>query len=212
MSISGTIDSIKMILSQGRLNDAYALLRKYFDSTIINVYTNLYLNDHFSWDNLIVEQIEDWRSGKQTMPEYRIISKYIHESKKTEYITTLLRQDNRYRRIRERCNDHTHYNFYRHVVFNINEIHNPKRVQALNQFQEDLIAIFIQHLSYSFCLNDHYMMSSDYIDYLDAGMVPVEGSQYWVSPFVQKVFDDYIKKYRPEIASAIKERTAMELQ
>jgi hypothetical protein len=42
-SIKGTIDSITEILFKGRINDAYALLRKYYDSTIINIYTNLYL-------------------------------------------------------------------------------------------------------------------------------------------------------------------------
>ena len=40
-SIKGTINSITEILSKGRVNDGYALLRKYYDSTIINVYTNL---------------------------------------------------------------------------------------------------------------------------------------------------------------------------
>src|SRR5690554_8140014 len=40
-SIKGTIDSIIDILKKGRINDAYALLRKYFDSTMINVYANL---------------------------------------------------------------------------------------------------------------------------------------------------------------------------
>src|SRR5690349_20813221 len=47
-SISGTLESIKLILAKGHVNDAYALLRKYYDSTIINIYTNLYLEDHCS--------------------------------------------------------------------------------------------------------------------------------------------------------------------
>ncbi|HRO42753.1 MAG TPA: hypothetical protein PL009_07950 [Flavipsychrobacter sp.] len=76
-SIKGTLESIKEILAKGRINDAYALLRKYYDSTVINVYTNLYLKDHYDFENLIVKHIDNWRKGKDTIPEYRVISKYI---------------------------------------------------------------------------------------------------------------------------------------
>ena len=117
-SISGTVESIKQILYSGRLNDSYALLRKYYDSTIINIYTNLYLNDHFSIDNFIVKHIDNWRSGKETIPQYRVISKYIKDSDKLKPITDLLQKDKLYKEIRERCNDHTHYNFYHNLLLN----------------------------------------------------------------------------------------------
>ena len=211
-SISGTLSSIKDTLYNGRLNDSYTLLRKYYDSTIINVYTNLYLNDHFSIDNFIVENIDNWRSGKQTIPEYRVISKYIKDSDKLKGITDLLQSDKRYKEIRDRCNDHTHYNFYFNVLLNDNKIHLPERVNALNLFQKDLIAIFVQHFSYLFYLNDHLMMSSDYVDYLDMGMTPEDGSQYWVAPFIQQAFDEYVKPTRPDIAKELKSRTVMQLE
>ncbi len=79
-SIQGTLESIKYILSKGRINDSFALLRKYYDSTIINVYSNLYLSDHFDIKNFVVTQIDDWVKGKDTIPEYRRISQYIKES------------------------------------------------------------------------------------------------------------------------------------
>ena len=77
-------------------------------------------------------------------------------------------------------------------------IHLKGRVEAINRFQSDLIAIFVQHFSYLFYLNDHYMMSSDYVDYIDVGMIPEEDSQYWVAAFIQGAFDKYIKVYRPD--------------
>lgn len=211
-SISGTVESIKEILYNGRLNDAYALLRKYYDSTMINIYTNLYLDDHFSIDNFIVEHIENWRSGKETIPDYRVISQYIKKSKKLKPITDLLEKDRLYKEIRERCNDHTHYNFYYNLLLNDNQIRLEGRIKAINRFQNDLIAIFVQHFSYLFYLNDRYMMSSDYVDYLDMGMTPEEDSQYWVAPFIQKAFDRYIKVYRPDIANDLKAKTVMQLQ
>lgn len=210
-SIKGTIDSITEILSKGRINDAYALLRKYYDSTIINVYTNLYLMDNFSIDNFIVEKIDNWREGTETIPEYRVISKYIKESPKLKSINNLLSRDDRYKKIRDRCNNNTHYNFYSNVLLNDNQIHNPNRVRWLNVFSKDIEAIFIQHFAYVFYLNEHYMMSSDYRDYLDMEMEPEEGSQYWVATFVQEVFDKIIKQKRYDIAKEIKENTTMQL-
>lgn len=170
------------------------------------------MHDHFSIDNFIVEHIDNWRSGKETIPEYRVISKYIKDSEKLKPITELLQRDKLYKEIRERCNDHTHYNFYHNLLLNDNQIHLETRVKAINRFQSDLTAIFVQHFSYLFYLNDHYMMSSDYDAYLDMGMTPEENSQYWVAPFIQNTFDNYVKVFSPDLATVIKDKTGMELK
>ncbi|MCX2681664.1 hypothetical protein OOZ15_17055 [Galbibacter sp. EGI 63066] len=211
-SIKGTVNSISQILKKGRINDSYALIRKYFDSTFINIYSNLYLQDHFSIDNFIVEQIDNWRKGTDTIPEFRIISRYIKESQTLLPITELLKKDDRYKKIRDRCNDNTHYNFFHNVLLNDNEIHNPNRIKYLDVISFDMQSLFIQHFAYLFYLNDHYFMSSDYVDYLDLGMTPEDDSQYWVAPFIQKVFTELINKKRPDIAKEIKENTKMKLE
>ncbi|WP_319562970.1 hypothetical protein [Marispirochaeta sp.] len=89
-SISETIKSIKYLLHIGRINDAYTLLRKYYDSTMINIYTNLYLLENFSIENEIVAKIENWRRGIEKLPEYRIISQYINNSKNISEINRIL--------------------------------------------------------------------------------------------------------------------------
>lgn len=210
-SMQGTIESIRDVLKKGRINDAYALLRKYYDSTIINIYSDLYLSDNFSIENFIVTQIDNWVKGVDKIPEYRIMSQYIKNSEKLQQINNLLGKDDRYKKIRDRCNDNTHYNFYRNLLLNDNEIHNPSRVKHLNTFSYDIENLFIQHLGYLFYLNDHYMASSDYMDSVDVGLQPVEGSQYWVASFVQDVFDKVIKPKREDIATEIKDKTMMQL-
>jgi hypothetical protein len=210
-SIQGTIESINDILGKGRINDSYALLRKYYDSTIINVYSNLYLNDHFSIDNFIVDKINNWLQGKERLPEFRVMSNYIRSSTKLKKINDLLYKDTRYKETRERCNDHAHYNFYQNVLLNDNEIHLENRISALNIFSIDLENIFILHLSYLFYLNEHYMMSSDYVDNLECGLTPEKGSQYYVAPFIQEIFDSEIKKKRIDLATEIKNKTCMKL-
>lgn len=210
-SIKGTIDSISEILYKGRINDAYALLRKYYDSTIINIYTNLYLMDNFNIDNFVVEKIDNWVKGTETIPEYRVISKYIKDSQRLTSINKSLTRDDRYKKIRDRCNNNTHYNFCSNVLLNDNQIYNPNRVKWLNVFSKDIEAIFIQHFAYIFYLNEHYMMSSDYVDCLDMGLQPEEGSEYWVASFVQEIFDRVIKSKRCDIAEEIKNNTKMQL-
>jgi hypothetical protein len=211
-SVQGTLESIKAILLQGRINDAYALLRKYYDSAIINIYSNLYLDDHFSLENFVVEKIDNWVQGKEKLPEYRVMSNYIRSSNKLATINDLLYRDNRYKDLRDRCNNHTHYNFYYYVLLNDNEVYLKDRVAILNRFSKDLESIFILHLSYLFYLNDHYMMASDYIDSLDCGQIPEEGSQYYVAPFVQEIFDSVIKKSRMDLVVEIKRKTLMKLE
>ncbi len=208
-SIQGTLESIKDILIKGRINDSYALLRKYYDSTIINVYSNLYLNEEFSLENFVVKKIDNWLKGKDSLPEYRVMAQHIRSSKKLSKITELLDKDKTYKEIRNRCNDHTHYNFYQTVLLNDNEIYLENRLDSLNTFSKDLESIFVLHFSYLFYLNDHYMASSDYVDSLDCGLTPEEGSQYFVAPFVQKMFDSVIKKNRMDLAEEIKSKTSM---
>ncbi len=210
-SIQGTLESTRNVLKDGRINDAYALLRKYYDSTIINVYSSLYLQDHFSIENFIVEKINNWLQGKERLPEYRIMSDYIRSSDKLTVINDLLYQDDRYKRVRDHCNDHTHYNFFNNVLLNDKNIHLPNRLQSLDGISADAQDIFILHLAYVFFLNDHYMMSSDYLDALDCGMLPENNSQYWVSPFVQEIMDDILAKKRPDIVAAIKMHSCMHL-
>jgi hypothetical protein len=210
-SIQGTLTSIRAILRDGRINDAYALLRKYYDSAIINIYSNLYLQDHFSVENFVVKQIDNWRKGKTRLPEYRIMAQYIRSSSRVTPITAVLFADDRYKRLRDRCNDHTHYNFYRNVLLNDSEIALPGRGLALDQFSTDARDVLILHVAYLFCANGHYMMSSDYRDSIECGMIPEPDSQYWVAPFVQDVFDQTVAKHRPDVAATIREHTSMHL-
>lgn len=212
-SIQGTIESIGLLIKNGRINDGYTLLRKYFDSIIINVYINLYLNDHQNLDSLTDRRVRDWIRGKEQMPEYRVMSQYIKAHPKLKQMNGLLYADETYyRQVRNRCNDHAHYNFYKNALLNDNEIYLEDRLKHLEVFSGDLRKIFVLHLSNIFLLNEHYMMSSDYQDSMEVGMTPEEGSQYFVAPFIQKAFNDFVKIDRPDLATLIKSQTAMQLE
>ena len=62
-SMQGTLQSIRSILFAGRINDAYALLRKFYDSVIINLYSSLYLQEKVNNDTFVVQRIQEWING-----------------------------------------------------------------------------------------------------------------------------------------------------
>jgi hypothetical protein len=211
-SMQGTLESIIDVLAKERINDAYALLRKFYDAAIINVYTNLYLDEYFSIENFVVEKIEKWLKGKEQLPDIRSMNNYIQKSEKVAKIYELLHKDKRYSELRDRCNDHTHYNFYHNVLLNDGQVFIKNRNTVLDKFSQDLENIFILHISYLFYINEHYMMSSDYVDSLDCGITPEPDSQYFVAPFIQEIFDTVIRKNRADLAMEIKSKSIMQLK
>lgn len=210
-SMKGTLESIHDILFKGRINDAYALMRKYNDSLLINIYCNLYLEDNLDIDNFIVEKITNWIKGTEQMPTNRVINTYIEKSAKVSAIHALMMKDNTYALIKERCNDHTHYNFYKNVLLNDNEIYSNERIKELDQINADIQNLVIFHLGYLLYFKAHYMTSSDYVDHLEMGLEPPKDSQYWVAPYIQEIFDNIIKPMRQDIALEIIDKTYMHL-
>jgi hypothetical protein len=211
-SIQGTIESIKLILQDWKINDSYALVRKYHDLVVINIYEILYLKDNCDIKNFVVQKINNWIHNKEKLLRYSDMMEYIRRSKSLEKINKMLDLEGRYKNIREKCNDHTHYNLFYYMMLNDNQIYIKDRMKILDGFSSDIRDIFIQHFIWLFTLNGHYMASSDYMDSLECGITPEEDSQYYVAPFIQKVFDEIIKKYRMDLALELKNTTSMKLE
>lgn len=213
-SMKGTLESIKLILEHGKINDAFSLTRKYYDNVVINIYALLYLEDNHSLDNFIVEKINNWVTNKEKLPEYKVMNSYIRNSKQLKTINNLMFRGEYYKKMRIRLNDHTHYNYFKYMFYNDNEMADFKnnRIRFLEQLSIDIKNIFILHFIWLFTIKDNYMMSSNHIDYLDMGEIPPENSQYWVAPFIQEIFDDIIKKNRPDLVEEFKKSTCMEIK
>ena len=212
-SIKNTLESIKIILEKGHIGDAFCLLRKYYDSCLLNLYTNVYLENNKNEANFLINDVVHWMDGTKKLPHdtFKTMRQYLLKFQKSKEILDLVFQDQNYELTRQRCNDHTHYNYFDNVLVNDNQLHFVDRIDQLNRLQNDLENIFVLHVSCIFHINDHYMMSSDYMDSLEFGVKPEEGSQYWVADFIQDIFNDVIKIKRPEIVEFIKKNTAMKL-
>lgn len=125
-SMAETMDTISHILTKGRINDAYALLRKFRDSITAHVYIILYLKNSFSEstsnpfhdfkvdlekNKYIVQKIQDWIDRKEKLPKYSDMILYIlNEPFSDEYWALMNKKY--YVDLGKRCNDQLHLNFY----------------------------------------------------------------------------------------------------
>ena len=82
-SIGGTLNSVRVVVSEGRINDGYALVRKYFDLVMLSVYLDLYLNDRHDEGAIAVEQVKNWLRGKKALPDYKSMKTYVAGSRST---------------------------------------------------------------------------------------------------------------------------------
>src|SRR3546814_16664400 len=137
------------------------------------------------------------------------MSHYVRASAILKPINDVFGIDDRYKRPRDRCNGHTHYNFYRYAMLNDNEIHMGNRGWWLDRFSEDVRDLFVMHLGYIFFLNDRYFMSSDYQSELERGIQPEDGSQFLVAPFSHAMFDKVITQRHPQFNAVTTRNHAM---
>ena len=54
-------------------------------------------------------------------------------------------------------------------------------------------------------------MASDYMDYLEFGEIPPEGSDQWLAPFAQEAFGKYIKRDK-KLADFIKNSCSLQIE
>ena len=97
---------------------------------------------------------------------------------------------------------------------NVHELHNVNKqgVKTLEIIYKIVCKIFVTHFSYTYIQHPEYYSSLDYVDDLDKGRKPIDGSQYWVTPIVQEVFDKYVKTEYNDVADYLVKMNLMELK
>ena len=223
-SLAETMDTISYTLTKGRINDTYALLRKYRDSITAHIYIIIYLKNSFSestsnpfhdfkvdfeTNKYIVQKIQDWIDKKKKLPKYSDMITYILNEPFSDEYWALINKDY-YVDLGKRCNDQLHLNFYGSFFQNI-PVYIYDRTSILDRLSKDIEALFIWHLTYILLFSGNLVMASDYIDYLECGQTPPENSQYWVAPFALKTYDETIRTKFPKLDKLILEHTYMYL-
>lgn len=223
-SIQGTIESIKILVFAGRLNDAFALTRKLEDA----IYTDLYTNILIKQDEL---KIVDPKEEIKNIRDKSIVRKWVlHKNilwRENELSTikgkikevapelgNLFEKMEKNSNNRQACNDNVHYNSWE--TFAINDFHylsgTRKGGVLLNDLYDIVLRLFVYHFSYTYIQRGFIYGSYDYINYLEEGLEPEPDSQYWVAQIVQDVFDKYIKTEYNTIAQYLINNGIMNLK
>lgn len=212
MSIRGTLDSIRMTVHEGHVNDGYALVRKYYDLVILCLYVDQFLNDSKDEKADAICQVKNWLYGKEHLPRYGQMKDQLQSAKRLKpIIGMLLDTDDRYREIRIRSNDHMHFNNFHFIVLNDKDFYIDRK-RSLDLMNSDVTDLFVLHLTCVFFTNERYMMASDYMDHLECGMTPDPDLLNEVDPFVQAIYDEVLKERQPEACAFIKDHTSMYLR
>lgn len=159
----------------------------------------------------MLKKIDKWLKGEERLPGFKEMNELIEKCEDLKSINRIFSKDNRYKHIRDRCNDHIHSNYFQYMQLN-SKINVQNAKVYIEMINNDLLDLLVLHFGYLFTLNGHYMASSDYIDCLDLNIEPEEDSQYWVAPFIQEFFNKYIKIRRPDISKEILDNTCMDLE
>lgn len=153
-AIEGTLDSITTLLTKGRINDAYTLIRKQFDDILLEIYMDVTLKDKFSLDNYIVEEVNEWIQGKHRIPKSDKILKYLKTSESTRDLYPLFRWDTYLKKNRELLDDSVHSNRFHLMLLNCNKVYLDDRERHLKCFEPAILIALVIHLSFESSLSD----------------------------------------------------------
>lgn len=217
-SIKGTIESIGVLLKNGRINDSFALIRKYEDAVLTSIYImQLIENESEKFNTDLVNDKLDYEFFSNKINTWITSFKYslkanelnIGKISQLESLNKIFKiqtsKDKSKGKLetselakytnRQFCNNNVHYNSLRYFIWNDNQYFdsNGVRLSLLDKANKAISNIFTFHLSYIFFLKPEYLVSSDYIDNLDMGKTPEEGSQHYISSISQEMFNKYIK-------------------
>ena len=157
------------------------------------------------------ERVKNWKENSFDIPKYDSTIKYFRRSESYKSLFVFFDFEKRYRKIRELLDDNMHMNSYQLMIINDNEIHNQYRTRYLNILNTCICDLFRYHFASCIFLNPQYFMASDYVDCLDLGQTPPEGSENWIAPLAQNMFDKMIKPHK-DLAVFLTENVYLEIE
>ena len=209
-ALQGTLETIGVALKNGRINDAFSLLRKYNDAILISIYLSIKIMEEyqktlsedwdlkFNWDN----PIDEWtRQTNKFVPGsmdkvVSAINEY-EPFRELNLVISLGDKCSQYYRERKECNDNSHYNSWKYFLLNdfrLNQYLEDNALSAMTYLKMSLLEFFSIHFSYMFTIHNEYFLSP-YEDYAMAGIE----YDYAICPFVEDVYKKYIKPNFPQL-------------
>ena len=168
--------------------------------------------------NMILKEMQILSSGERKSQEelaveafmYNIIEDDLHSKDRRMYFDTskykanLMKRNSQikvlmekyldviWREIDRTLNNYVHANGIKYIYANYADITNkPQMKEKLITTVQNITTIFLCILA---MLDGTKLKSMDYLDALEMGYTPEEGSQYWVSAIIVEYFDEHLNK------------------
>lgn len=109
-------------------------------------------------------------------------------------------------------NNYVHTNGSKYIRYNLPYYNYEQRKSILIQLISTIRDIMVIFVSLMILINPILIQSSVYIDYLDVGETPPEGSQYWIASIVQNFIDTDIMRVSSCLKQYLKENNRYSMQ
>lgn len=210
-----TVGSIVSCCESGCMADAYSLLRKYRDDLFFYLYIVVYdacnrLGLNSQKIVQMEENIERWISNDLSDLHIGTVLQAIGQSPRVKGAVQKYNLKSYFDALGERLNNYVHSNGVAFYNRNVNAYQGktlPKQLEALLKDMRSITVTFLFLLTLCSPLS---IMSPDYVDCLDCNVIPPDGSQYWVAPFVADFFRDNVDLIDKSCIDYLRENTQMQ--
>lgn len=213
-SVVSTLDNLKHCLEKGYFSDANILLRKINDDLFFYLFIlELHNNNGFDMqDKTAMQYFINWYNNK--LKNFYTRKNAIPYIKKNQAIKAIIEQnylEKIWSTIINRLNDFVHNNGREYTVSNFRRLDDLQVKKMSNLMVDHINTLFNTFITLMVIIKPYFIMSSDYITYLDCNTESPEDSQYWISSYIQDHFDTHLLKYNPEIKVFLKNNIYMQI-
>lgn len=213
MSIELTAGNIIACCENGCIADANSLLRKYRDDLFFYLYIRVFDSNRKlgSTNNAsaMEENISQWVQNGLNNLYMGDVLQAVGTSPQLKEAVAAYKMQESFESMGKRLNDFVHSNGVAYYNLNINTYETDALNSRLKLLADDMKYITVTFLFLLIFCSPLSVMSMDYIDHLDYGDVPPEGSQYWVAPFIEKFIASNINLIDENCYEYLKKNTSM---
>lgn len=220
ISISKTLESISQCLVSVNVADMFTLLRKCRDDLFFYLFVKVvHEMNNLDSNDIMKQRIRAWENNQLEDLDISSVLKHIGSYKPVLAAITKYRIRKEFDDMGTILNNYVHSNgivYYNQFYDKYNDAFYVGRSNVLkgilDDFERQMNYLFASFIFLYVLILPSDISSDDYVDSLDCGEEPVNGSQYWVLPFV----NDYITKYQDYLGKGckqyLKEETGMEFE
>ncbi|MFA5575694.1 MAG: hypothetical protein WCZ27_00305 [Tissierellaceae bacterium] len=156
--------------------------------------------------------IDAWFNNNAESGEfYRLLDiknylNYLKRNKLVESCITKHGLENMWKLMSRKQNNYTHSNDRSFLIDNIISFNESEKVEfLLKHVHRDITYITSYFLVVLILIKPDYISSFDYVNFLEVGMTPPEGSQYWVASIVQDYLDEFVVEIHPDLKAYLRD-------